>query len=321
MKKITRTISIFFVALAALAAPAFAFSDQPEQFDPTSLYEIKESPSTGFFQYVISASVEENTDSLFVIAGPPDGIEVYYRMDGLFKRQISLPASVGAKDRVVPCAGRIWFLSGGKLLEIDRKNKAVTPANPPSPLPERIGEILCDSSERLIVTDADGKEIRRYDKKGAQDLQIGGSQIAVVDKQTEKQTPVPMPYKKISYITTDQFGRIFIFDAVKCAVFPFDQKARALPSLPKSDFQDVSFPCDSPSFAVDADRNLWFINSLQNSIDGYDSFGTLKKRIYANTDTGPRFITPSRIFIDSKNRLYVIDRASASIKVFDLNRK
>lgn len=284
------------------------------------LYEIKESPQTGFFQYVISVAADERTEGLYILAGPPDGIEIHHGRDGAFWRRISLAFHAGPKDRVMPCAGRIWLAADGKLLEIDKKGSASPSKNPPGPLPDRIGEILCDASERIIVTNAAGTEIRRYDKDGNQDLLIGRPQKTGAKQQPPKNQPPPPPFKLIRSIATDPLSRIFVFDS-SCTVFPFDQKARPLPPLPESDFQDNPFPCDSPSIAIDTDRNIWFVNSMENSIDAYNSFGALVKRIYANTDFGPRFIQPSSIFIDSRNRLYVTDRASASIKAFDLNKK
>ena len=87
-------------------------------------------------------------------------------------------------------------------------------------------------------------------------------------------------------------------------------------------FVDLSFPYDSPSIAIDADRNIWVVNPQENTLDAYSSFGSLTKRIGRNVANSNNFelpfSSPSQIVIDTNNILYLIDTADTTIKVYDL---
>jgi hypothetical protein len=297
-----------------------------EWVSPNRLYEIKDNPAVGFFQRIISVAVSEKDGAIYVLAGPPYGIYTYHSDNGAPWKRIHLDEPADPADRVCPCGGRLWFVHKKQLFEIADNGKPVPPGNPPAPLPDTVGDIACDPADRLLIVNGARTELRRYDEKGKQNLRIGPPEknAASPQKPAAKAAPAPRS-NSINAIALDAFNRIFILDSRARSIFSFDQKGKPMKPISDDQFADISFPFNSPSIAIDTDRNIWVVNPQENTLDAYSSFGSLKKRIGKNGANTSNFefpfVAPAQIFIDAHDRLYVIDSAESAVKVFDLKSK
>lgn len=300
-------------AAAVMAAAPVRCSAEPVWLQPALLYEITDYPATGFFQYILSISVNEEKGALYILAGTPDGLSAYHNDNGNPWSQIQMETRLSSGDRAAACGGRIWVAHGKKLFELT--DKGVLSEPPPAPLPKSIDEIFCDRSGRLLIVDRAGLEIRRYDSKGQLRM------LASNPKEVDKKKPGAPVIGSIRDVASDVFGRLFILDPKSRGVLMTDEKGGPMKVITGDSFSDVHFPYDSPSIAVDSEQNVWLINSIDNTIDAYDFFGSVAKRIESITDSGFRFVKPEKIFIDSDDRLYLIDGGSVSVRVFDLGNQ
>jgi hypothetical protein len=313
-KTLTVLISPLFIAALILCSASALRAEEPVMLAPKLLYEISDSPASGFFQNVVSMAVDEQKGALYVLTGAPDYLAVYHNDDGLPWNQFQLDVKIASRDGVAACGGKVLILNAGGLFEMSAKGALAAPKITPSPLPKNIDEAFCDRAGRLVLVDKENLEIRRYDAKGKLDMTAANPADA---GDGEKIKP---PFLSIGDVATDVFGGLYAIDPKARSVVFLNDKGIPVKTVSGGGFSDVWFPFDSPSIAVDKDRNVWLINSADNTLDEYDSFGELMARIGNESDTGFRFTRPQKIFFDSFNRLYVLDSTSVSIKVFDLGQ-
>lgn len=296
---------------------------EPEWVAPKRLYEIKDNPAIGFFQRIVSMTVSDKEDALYILAGPPDGIYIYRRDNGASWKRFQLDEPLESGDRVCSCSGHVWFVHKKQLFEIAENGKPAEPKTAPAPLPDSIADAICDPAGRLLLVNGARTEFRRYDAKGVQDLRIGPPETEGDQTPGAAKASMP-PFNLITDIAIDIFNRIYILDSRARTVFPFEQNGKQLKPVSDDRFSDIKFPNTSHSIAVDYDRNIWVVNPQQNSLDAYSLFGTLVKRIGNNSenidngDLGFPFITPAQIIIDADYKLYIIDSAAADVKVFEI---
>ncbi len=316
---ITPFICIIVLILSIVLTTEHGRGAEAEWMRPKLLYEIKDNPAVGFFQQVITGATAERDGALYVLAGIPDGVYIYHGDDGAPWHGFRLDVRLDPADRIRPCGNRIWFVHNKQLFEFSKDGKLAPPKNPLSPMPESVGDVFCDPSERTVLVDGTRSELRRYDIKGIMDLRIGPPQKSKQGSEPPK-TEEPPAFNSISSLAIDTFGRMFVLDSRARTVFPFDQKGRPMKPVSGDRFSDTAFPFDAPSIAIDSDRNIWVVNPSENTIDAYSLFGSLVKRIKSATDNGFLFVAPREIFTDTHDRLYIIDR-SPSISVVDLSNK
>ncbi len=317
---ITLTICIIILMFSIISAPECGRGENAAYIRPKLLYEIKDNPAVGFFQRVITGAMSEKDGTLYVLAGTPDGVYVYHGDNGSPLRKFQLDKQLDPADRIRPCGKRIWFVRDKQLFELTKDGKLATPKDPLSPMPESVGDVFCDPADRTVLVDGSRTELRRYDGKGTMDLRIGPPKINEQQAPDQIESAEPAPFSSIRSLAIDGFGRIFVLDSRARAVFPFDQKGRPMKPITGDKFSNTDFPYDAPSIAIDSDRNIWVVNPSENTIDAYSLFGSMIKRIESAADNGFLFVKPVEIFIDSHDRLYIIDRAP-SISVVDISNK
>ena len=76
---------ITFIAAVTAVACAVRCPAEVELVEPDMLYEVKDHPDTGFFQYIVSVAVCEEEGALYVLGGAPDSLNVYHRDNGIPK--------------------------------------------------------------------------------------------------------------------------------------------------------------------------------------------------------------------------------------------
>lgn len=299
------------VAFASVIVCSAAFSET-EEIEPRLLYEIRDYPDTGFFQWISSISTDETGDTLAVLGGDPVGVSLYRRGSGSPLKQILFKAGPEGGDwgRAAACGGKILAARAGKVFEAAENGELTESAVTASEGAFKADILLCDRRGRLIMADRKTARIARFDAAGAPEMRIV--------KPEDAKLAARFPLKSLADVATDYFGRVYALDPKSRAAIPFDESGRPMTPISGSMFSDAPFPWDSPCVAADSRGRVWLVNEYEDSLDAYDSFGTPVARVARHSSVGPRFISPVQLIVDSEDRLYVLDAASVSVKVFDL---
>ncbi len=298
-------------AFASVFVCAVAFAE-PEELEPRLLYEIRDYPDTGFFQWISSISTDETGDTLAVMGGDPAGVSLYRRGSGSPVKQVLFKSSPEGGDwgRAAACGGKILASRGGKVFEASESGELAESGAAAAEGAFKADILLCDRRGRLLMADRKAARIVRFDAEGAPEMRVSPPKDA---KQAAR-----FPLKSVADIATDYFGRVYALDPKSRGAIPFDESGRPMTPISGSAFSDAPFPWDSPAIAADSRGRVWLVNEYEDAIEARDAFGTPVARVARQSSAGPRFISPVQLIVDSEDRLYVLDAASVSVKVFDL---
>jgi len=312
-----RNVKIAMRAAAAVAALASVFVcsaafAEPEELEPRLLFEIRDYPDTGFFQWISSISIDETGDTLAIVAGEPAGMFFYRRGSGSPVKQVLFKSGPEGGDwgRAAACGGKILASRGGKVFEASESGELTESGAAAAEEGFKADILLCDRRGRLLMADRKAARIVRFDAEDAAEMRISPPKDA---KQAAR-----FPLKSVADIATDYFGRVYALDPKSRAAIPFDESGRPMTPISGSAFSDAPFPWDSPAIAADTRGRVWLMNEYEDALEARDAFGTPVARVARQSSDGPRFISPVQLIVDSEDRLYALDAASVSVKVFDL---
>lgn len=311
---------IVCIALAAFlpaggAAVCQSFNQSVELVDIPLLYETDGHPDHGFFSEIHSISMDEKKRVLYVLHDTPAILSSFNGEDGLPLDKRDFAARVEPPARAEACAGKIWIIVNRRLMLLGDDNSLVPPAPGGAELPAA-DFAECSPTGELLAVDAKKKELFTIPKDGAP-RQIDASAL---DPKKH-----PSPKKLFASITGVAFGplnRLYVLDRDGGVIRSIDYAGRLLSSILLASPSGAHVPWKVSSIAADSADRIWAVNTTENSLDVYDSFGALIYRVRDMPADGGgfRFTRPAEILIDNDGRLFLSDTGSAKIAVFDISR-
>ncbi|MFQ5899971.1 MAG: NHL repeat-containing protein [Thermodesulfobacteriota bacterium] len=215
-----------------------------------------------------------------------------------FKQEgLELPVGVVKNKR-----GQFFVVSGSKaaITFIDVKEKVIktlvfsgVPEKKEGVIP---GRIAIDNNDRLYVTDRLNKRIIVLDSTG-----VFVREITVENEESYGFTDVRV----------DERGNLYALDTIARTVYVFNREGEMVSRFGSREIFD--FPT---SLAVDSKGLIYVVDQHQGNVKVFDMKGSLLSELFEKGRKERELLSPSYIFIDKKDRFYIIDRGNNRVQIF-----
>lgn len=286
---------------------------EPELIDIPLKYEIKSRGDGGFFSEIHSIAVDNKSQTLYALHDDPVSISSFYLRDGnrLGIKQLD-DKTIFSDATVAACEGRVFILSQRRLWEFDSKEKLQPVKIMPDAFLAKADMIACYPQTGILLLEDAPKTIDALAWNG------NSIRMAAPTKSTLSNKTV-FPFSSAKAFLADSDGSILLLDPDAGGIRRLTTGKIEQSGISLAGPAGSSQPWKVSSFAVDTAGNIWAVNSSLRSLDVYNPFGDLRRRVEQTTPDGFRFISPQTIAIDRENTLYVLDSGDGRIKAYDIS--
>lgn len=305
-----KTMRSYLIAVCIVAFFAARVSaDTVDLIDIKMDYEITARGDGGFFASIHSISIDEDVQELYVLHDYPVLLSTYTLAEGKPVEMRPLGKEIVEPASVLGCSGRLFLLSRRKLWELTTKGELISVNTAPDGAQARADIVLCYSPNGLLLINQEEKKVDALAWNGVT-LKVAGP----VSDKSGKKTLVPFAKAADAALTVN--GDIYIIDS--------SQQAVRIINPGKTNYRSFSFARQEGSNmkmsleAIDTDSsgNAWAVNGDEKSLDVYGALGDLRYRALQTDENGFRFINPTDIIIDSRDKIYLLDSGTNTVRVF-----
>ena len=296
---VRKLIICFFVTVASLFYVTSAYS--VEERSVTMVSVITGDEFIGLFKEPSAVFYDDSKSRLYV-ADSGNGRLISFDPEFEYLSEL-------VDDNMILPVGVVKSSEGGfyvvdastrKVLSIDVANKSIEalkfegiPKDSEGFVP---GSIAIGPNDMLYLTDRMNRRILVFDGQGA-----------YIRSVTVKDEGL----RGFDDLRLDSRGYLYAVDSVGANVYIFSEKGLLLSSFGGRDKGlELSFPV---SVAIDSDRRIYILDRHRGAVLVFNEKGILQHTLMKKGNVEGRLYSPSYIFIDSKDTLYVVDGSRVQI--------
>ncbi|MDO8588563.1 MAG: NHL repeat-containing protein [Armatimonadota bacterium] len=166
------------------------------------------------------------------------------------------------------------------------------------------GRLTVTRDGEIVVVDQANQQILVFDKQRKLKLKFG----KIGDR--------PGEFRTIEDVAADRQGRIYVVDSSGIPVQVFDKTGAYISRIgSRSEVDGLLQPV---ALATDRFDQLWVVDSVEHNIRIYDRIGFLLRTFGEYGMTERSLFYPIDVDVDSLGRVYVLERGSRRMQVFEL---
>lgn len=201
--------------------------------------------------------------------------------------------------------GKVFgFDRNGKLLMVLGRPQIINSQSGLGELMSPAGVAFNDASSRLYVADRQAHQVRVFTTTGAHLFEIGRS------GRDGKNFKFP------EAVALDRAGNVYVLDSLRLKVYVFDADGAFLRQFSLKKGLTPGMSVKPSGIAVDSSGNVYVSDAVFNTVLIFDNAGNYLVNWGKTGKLFGDFWTPSGIFIDRDDFIYIADQTNSRIQIF-----